>query len=480
MGTSDAAKALTPMARLPAHVRESVMQAGTVIALPAGEVLFRQNDSGDNMYIIEDGEIEIRIDRGAPVKLLGPGQYLGEISLLVPGVNRTATAVAHTDCRLRVISQDLLETLKKEQPELLFSLLQETCGYLVASERELLIATSGQQPEKSGATGAHPTSLVVEDPSMQQLHTLLGRVATGGINVLLLGETGVGKEVFAEQLHALSPRASGPLVRVNCAAFSTSLLESELFGHEKGAFTGATTRKLGLLEAASGGMVFLDEVGELALDAQAKLLRVIEEKQIRRVGSVLPIDIDVVFVSATNRNLEELAEAGQFRSDLFYRLNGFSLTIPPLRERRSEIIPLARGFIAAAATRMNLPAAPTLTADASALLLGHRWPGNIRELRNVMDCAALLATGSAIEPEHLPGDRLRSRPAGTLERALVRTIESGDVQGLTDEERAHRQKIVEALAESHGNQTRAAESLGISRRWLSTKMARYKISRPKN
>ena len=479
MGTSDASKAQTPMARLPSHVRETVMQAGSVISLPAGNVLFRQNDPGDNMYIIEAGEIEIVIDRGAPVKLLGPGQYLGEISLLVPGVNRTATARAHTDCQLRVISQDLLETLKVEQPELLFSLLQETCGYLVASERELLIATSGQSGESQEPKEPAANNIVIEEPAMQQLHKLLARVATGGINVLLLGETGVGKEVFAKQLHALSPRSKGPLVRMNCAAFSASLLESELFGHERGAFTGANTRKIGLLEAANGGIVFLDEVGELAPDAQAKLLRVIEEKQVRRVGSVLPIDIDVIFVSATNRDLEQSAADGTFRADLFYRLSGFSLTIPPLRNRPNEIIPLACGFVRGAAKRMGMPT-PSLTAEASELLLGHSWPGNIRELRNVIDCAVLLATGSTIEPEHLPGDRLRARTSNSLEQALVRTIESGDVDGLTEEEKVHRQQIVEALAEAHGNQTRAAESLGISRRWLSTKMARYNISRPKN
>ncbi len=475
MGTSDAAKAQTPMARLPAHVRAAVIAAGTSMSLPTGDVLFRQNDPGDNMYIVEAGEIEILIDGGNSVKVLGEGQYLGEISLLVPGVNRTATARAKTDCTLRVLSQDVLQMLKAQQPELLFSLLQETCGYLVASERELRIATAGLSA--SAFSGTH--NLILEEPAMKELHTLLGRVALGGINVLLLGETGVGKEVFAEQLHALSPRSSGPLVRINCAAFSANLLESELFGHEKGAFTGADTKKVGLLEAAHGGMVFLDEVGELALDAQAKLLRVMEEKQIRRVGSVAPIDVDVVFVSATNRNLEERIATGQFRSDLYYRLNGFALTIPPLRERRRDILPISEGFVGAAVERMGLAAAPTISDAASAMLRGYRWPGNIRELRNVIDCAVLLCTGATILPEHLPVDRLSPQPAGQLERALVRTIEVGDVDGLSEEDVQKRSEIVAALAKHHGNQTKAAESLGISRRWLSTKMTRYKIARPK-
>ncbi len=463
------------MARLPAHVRQAVIAAGTSATLAEGDILFRQNDSGDNMYIVEEGEIEILIDGGNSVKVLGPGQYLGEISLLVPGVNRTATARARTDCRLRVLSQDVLQMLKVDQPELLFSLLQETCGYLVASERELRIATAGL------ARGVHSSahSLILEEPSMKELHTLLGRVAQGGINVILLGETGVGKEVFAEELHACSPRANGPLVRINCAAFSASLLESELFGHEKGAFTGADSGKVGLLEAGNGGMVFLDEVGELALDAQAKLLRVMEEKRIRRVGSVRSIPIDVVFVSATNRNLEERIAKGEFRADLYYRLSGFTLTNPPLRDRRRDILPISEGFVAAAAKRMALAKAPSISESAAALLRAYRWPGNIRELRNVMDCAVLLCTGSEILPEHLPVDRLNPQPSGDLERALLQTIDDGDVERLSEEDREKRAEIIAALAKHHGNQTKAAESLGISRRWLSTKMTRYRIARPK-
>jgi DNA-binding NtrC family response regulator/pSer/pThr/pTyr-binding forkhead associated (FHA) protein len=323
--------------------------------------------------------------------------------------------------------------------------------------------------------------LVVASPAMRRLHELLARVAAGGVNVLLLGETGVGKEVFAQRLHALSPRAGGPLMKINCAAFTASLLESELFGHERGAFTGADRRKAGLLEAADKGIVFLDEIGEMEAGAQAKLLRVIEDRKVRRVGGADEIPIDVTFIGATNRDLSVEVNAGRFRADLFYRLNGFTITIPPLRERREEIVPLARQFAALAARRMGLPAAPALAEEVLPLLEGHRWSGNIRELRNTMDRAVLLSAGGAIQAEHLPLENLRAAGGGdSLERGLARASAASEAPpGLTDEELAERARIIETLAAMYGNQTRAAGQLGISRRWLTTKMARYKIPRPR-
>jgi two-component system, NtrC family, response regulator AtoC len=316
---------------------------------------------------------------------------------------------------------------------------------------------------------------------MQRLHELLSRVAAGGVNVLLLGETGVGKEVFARRLHALSPRAQGPLVELNCAAFPEQLLESELFGHEKGAFTGVDRRKTGLLEAASGGIAFLDELGELPAPAQAKLLRVIEEGRLRRVGGTSDIAIDVLFLGATNRDLEAEVAAGRFRADLYYRLNGFALTIPPLRERRAEVIPLAERFAAAAARRMGISRSPALSEEAVELLNAYPWPGNIRELRNAIDRAVLLSDGAPITGEHLPAATMRVSAPGTLERALAGAVASAGAPpaGLSEDELAERQRIIDALASALGNQTRAAEALGISRRWLSTKMARYRIPRPR-
>ncbi|MDB4929606.1 MAG: Response regulator of zinc sigma-54-dependent two-component system, partial [Myxococcaceae bacterium] len=266
----------------------------------------------------------------------------------------------------------------------------------------VLCALVGEAAPRAAAPAG---DLVVEDPAMRRLHTMLDRVAAGVIHVLLLGETGVGKEVFAERLHRRSPRRDKPFVKINCAALTESLVESELFGHEKGAFSGAVSANPGLLESAEGGTVFLDEVGELTLALQAKLLRVLEDRLVRRVGGVKSHPVDVRVVAATNRDLEAEIAAGRYRSDLYFRLGGFVLTIPPLRERVGEIAPLARRFALAAAEQSGRPP-PTISDEAMALLAAYRWPGNIRELRNVIARAVLLSSGASITPEHLPPAKL--------------------------------------------------------------------------
>jgi DNA-binding NtrC family response regulator len=313
---------------------------------------------------------------------------------------------------------------------------------------------------------ASEDGMVVADPAMRALHRLVEKIAPGAINVMLLGETGVGKEIFAERIHRLSPRRNRPLLRLNCSAFTDSLLESELFGHEKGSFTGATHAKPGLLESAHGGTVFLDEVGDLALPLQAKLLRVLEERLVRRIGALNATAIDVRFVSATNRNLEEVVATGHFRGDLFFRLGGATLTIPPLRERVAEIEPLAGRFLSHAC-RKEGRAPPTLSSEAVALLLRQRWPGNVRELRNVVERAVLLADGDEITPEHLPFDaqRISSPP------------ESASLRGTV--ELAERERVVHALAVCDGNQTEAAKMLGIARRTLINKVEQYGLPRPR-
>ncbi|MCA9709618.1 MAG: sigma 54-interacting transcriptional regulator, partial [Myxococcales bacterium] len=248
------------------------------------------------------------------------------------------------------------------------------------------------------------------DDAMARVHALARRVARSQINVLLLGETGVGKEVMARTIHRLSPRGEGPFVGINCAAVSDSLFESELFGYEKGAFTGATQAKPGLLETGHRGTVFLDEVGEMPLSTQAKLLRVLETRQVMRVGGLRPRDVDVRFVAATNQDLERDAQTGRFREDLYYRLNGISLVIPPLRERTAEIPALAGLFIDEAARDAGLhEGAPVLSSDAERWLVRYAWPGNIRELRNAIGRAVILATAGVIEPEHLQPESYQPR-----------------------------------------------------------------------
>jgi DNA-binding NtrC family response regulator len=320
---------------------------------------------------------------------------------------------------------------------------------------------------------------IVLDERMKHLHRLLAAVALGTISVLLLGETGTGKEIVARSIHRYSPRAAGPFVSINCAAIPEALLESELFGHERGAFTGAVKERVGLLEAAAGGTLFLDEIGEMPLSAQAKLLRAIELRQVVRVGGVRPRAVDVRFVSATNRDLESLIVARTFREDLFFRLNGVLVTIPPLRERLAEIDALALRFLAEHGARLGRPGL-TLTAGALAALRAHAWPGNVRELRNVVERAALLCTTDAIGPEHLA---LPSTPQPAATVIANDGPADGDGEataGLLAEVGAlERRRIVEALAACAGNQTRAAAMLGMSRRMLIHRLETYGFPRPR-
>jgi len=323
------------------------------------------------------------------------------------------------------------------------------------------------------AAAEDASGVVVASPAMRDLHALARRVAASAAPVLLLGETGVGKEVVAERIHAWSPRAEMPYVKVNCGNLTESLVEAELFGHERGAFTGAVAARAGLIEAAEGGTLFLDEVGELPPTMQTRLLRVLEDREVRRVGATKGRRVDVRFVAATNRDLEAEVAAGRFRADLFYRLNGFALEIPPLRERVEEIVPLALRFARKARAQLGLPGDPVLDPSARAWLERHPWPGNIRELRNTMDRAALLADRGPIGAEHLPAATRRGTarpPAATPAPAPI-----AEATGDGDE----RQRIVEALERCVGNQTRAAKLLGVSRRTLVTKMDLYRLPRPR-
>ncbi len=324
----------------------------------------------------------------------------------------------------------------------------------------LLAKARGPAEPKARPTGELP--MLVASPVMAQVAALVEKVAKSELSVLVLGETGAGKERVAELVHQRSARAKGPLLRLSAAALSETLLESELFGHEKGAFTGAMAAKPGLLESAQGGTVFLDEIGELPLSTQAKLLRVLEQREVLRVGALKPRAIDVRFVSATNRDLEAESAAGRFRQDLYFRLNGVTVTIPPLRERRAEILPLAKSFIGAAE--------PALSPEAAALLERYRWPGNVRELRNVIERAVLLSDGKLITAEHLPVDKMTaSEPQAA----------AGPPKALSPELEAERQSIVDALASCAGNQTHAARKLGISRGTLLIKMDAFQIPRPR-
>ncbi|HVH45563.1 MAG TPA: sigma 54-interacting transcriptional regulator [Labilithrix sp.] len=326
------------------------------------------------------------------------------------------------------------------------------------------------------------------ESKMDQLSKQLELVAKSPLSVLIVGETGVGKEVATDRLHALS-RRSGSLVKINCAALPEHLLEAELFGYERGSFTGAVASKPGLVEAAEGGTLFLDEVGELPLSTQAKLLRVLESREVQRLGALRARVIDVRFVAATNRKIEGLVRAGSFRSDLYFRLNGMTLEIPPLRERIAELSEYVHKFIQEMCAKLGRR--PTLISEeAMQRLRSHRWPGNLRELRNVIDRALLLAGQGRIEGAHIvlgsedvmaaregqpwdPSTRLTGQtlPEGTLPPSAAGQLSPSDT--------IERRRIVEALAKTGGNQTEAAKLLGVSRRTLVYKLGQLAIPRPR-
>lgn len=342
-------------------------------------------------------------------------------------------------------------------------------------------------------------SYVVRNEAMKRLYAMVERVAEGPISVLLLGETGVGKEVLAETIHRQSPRATRPFLRLNCGALSESLLESELFGHEKGSFTNAVRSKPGLFEIAEKGTVFLDEIGELPLAIQVKLLRVLEDRQVMRVGGLGPRPIDVRFISATNRDLTAEVQRGTFRQDLYFRINGIALSIPPLRERRDEIQPLATAFAASAAASIGR-SPPFISAQAMDALLRHDWPGNVRELRNAIERAVVLSEGM-IQPEDLvlEGHASGSSPTAvstiSVRKALLERPPEPDEPGIAPVRdnvqtqplrnlrqelgSLERQRMIDALEKCAGNQTAAAAMLGIPRRTFVAKLAAYNIPRPR-
>jgi DNA-binding NtrC family response regulator len=320
-------------------------------------------------------------------------------------------------------------------------------------------------PERAAGMAAAPTSLVVDDPAPPVPPALLVSVARSPLTVLIRGESGTGKELLAETLHRLSGR-SGPFLRLNCAAFHAELLESELFGHEKGAFTGAVAAKPGLFEVASGGTVFLDEIGELPTPLQARLLRAVESREVLRVGATKPVAIDARFVAATNRDLQVEIANGTFRLDLYYRLAVVTLTLQPLRARPARIVHIAQELAAAAAAVAGRQP-PRFAPSAVARLQAHAWPGNVRELRNAIERALLLASGDELVAEHIVLDTGPVAVAGKP----VPAAETGPA-----EERA---RILDALDRCAGNQTRAAKLLGMSRSTLATRLVVLGIPRPR-
>ncbi len=319
------------------------------------------------------------------------------------------------------------------------------------------------------ATGPAERGLIVESAAMRQALELVTRVAEHNTTVLITGESGTGKEVVARAIHRASPRAGKAFVGINCAAIPEALLESELFGHVRGAFTGASSDKTGLFEAANGGTILLDEIGELPLGLQAKLLRVLQENEIRRVGDQKTRRVDARVLAATARDLEAEVRAGRFREDVFYRIHVVVIALPPLREREDDIAPLSRHFVARLAQRFRRPL--SLSADAIAWLEQQPWPGNVRELENAIERAAVLTNHEILSPVDF---RIEPLPSPLSQDPEEKGMGSGTLRDAT--ERAEREAIVEALKATDGNRRAAAQRLGVSLRTLFYKIDRYGIS----
>ncbi|MFO0547133.1 MAG: sigma 54-interacting transcriptional regulator [Polyangiaceae bacterium] len=322
---------------------------------------------------------------------------------------------------------------------------------------------------------------IVTDPVMHAVYKEARRAAQSNLTILLLGETGAGKDVLARAIHMASPRAKKPYLAINCAAISETLLESEIFGHEKGAFTGAATSRAGLLESADGGTVFLDEIGELPLSIQVKLLRVLEDRTVLRVGGRSAKAVDVRFVAATNRDLLAEIDRNTFRRDLYYRLAGITLRVPPLRERKSDIATLAASFAEAAARSLGRKP-PILSPETVGALQSHDFPGNVRELKNLMERAVVMSSASVLLPSHL-GELGQKRPPSAppvvAARAAAPAAEGagGALKDQLDD--LERTRILAALDECGGNQSRAAEKLGMSRRTLVARLSAWGMTRPR-
>ncbi len=341
----------------------------------------------------------------------------------------------------------------------------------------------------ASAAAVSQSSRLIDDswigsgPGMTEIRRLLERVAPTNSTVLITGESGTGKEVVARLLHRLSPRRDGPFVAINMGGIPGNLLESELFGYEKGAFTGAEIRKIGLFELASSGTLFLDEIGDMPMDLQVKLLRVLQEKRIQRLGGVRPIPIDVRIAAATNKNLESAVQSGRFREDLFYRLNVIPLRLPPLRDRREDIPPLAARFAARFAVEVGRPSL-RFDPDALRLLTSYDYPGNVRELENAVERAVILCDGDTIKPGNFSFAGVSGSPAlSSAQRDVFQRDtpqrddpfnENAGSQAVPLRE-LEKQAIADALARYDGHREKSAAALGITRRTLLNKIKEYGI-----
>jgi Nif-specific regulatory protein len=374
-------------------------------------------------------------------------------------LNKTSGDFTEKDCQLlEILSGSIAVSIENAQ------LYGELTDHLYSLERQKQTLLSQVQAQ----TGFQ--EIIGSSPPMRRLFGLMQKVIDVPTTVLIQGETGTGKELIAKIIHYKGPLKDKPFIAENCAALPESLLESELFGHVRGAFTGAVADKKGLFELADGGTIFLDEIGEMSLPMQVKLLRVLQEGQFRPVGGHRTVQVDVRLIASTNRNLVEESSAGRFREDLYYRINVFQITPPPLRERKDDILALANHFLEKFSTKYHKPV-PQVTPQTLNLLMRYDWPGNVRELENEMERAVTMAAGGDLISHEMLSDKLR--PIGTVSMGAELPLTGSLKEAVR---KVERRMIEQALTEAGGNRSQAAKKLGLSRQGLLNKISTYQIS----
>jgi Nif-specific regulatory protein len=442
----------------------------------SGEIFIHQSfgltsqQEARGIYSIGEGIIGLVVQSGKPVvvpRLRDEPRFL----------NRTLSRSSDADmdasflCVPIQLGTRVLGTISAERHYENPSLLRQdveliaTVAAIIAPAVELyLIESENSRLQNALEEKFHPSNLIGKSKPMQEVYDLIHRIAGTQTTVLILGESGVGKELVASAIHYSGPRSVGPFVKFSCAALPEQIVESELFGHERGAYTGASGQRKGRFELASGGTIFLDEVGELSPAVQAKLLRVIQERVFERVGGSQSISVDLRIIAATNRDLAEMVSQGTFREDLYYRLDVFPITLPPLRARGSDIIALADHFVAKFAAKLG-KSVKRISTPALDMLMSYHWPGNVRELENIMERAVILSDDEVVHQYNLPPSLQTATESGTAFNCSI--------QSKLDS--VEHEMIVEALKTHQGNITNAARELKLTRRVLGLRMAKYGI-----
>ena len=437
---------------------EKSARDGLALALKKNYLVFVAENASTALDILERESVDVLL---TDVRMPG----MDGISLMKKALERNAnlicvvlTAYGDVETAVNAMKQGAVDFMAKpinlEQLDLLLQRVLKTRR--IELENEQLRARLNDQYGME--------SMIGRSAPMKEVFEIIRQVASSRATVLIQGESGTGKELVAKAIHQLSPRKKGPFVAVHCAALSQNLLESELFGHEKGAFTGAMERRIGRFEKADGGSLFLDEISEIDLAVQVKLLRALEERQVERVGGDTPVHFDTRLIAATNKDLQQQVEKGEFREDLFYRLNVVVIHLPPLRERQADI-PLLLSHYLAFFNEENGKQIEGYTPEAVEMLSRYTWPGNIRELRNVVERMVVLSRSKLLGEADLPANIREKTAEATLDLEADLTVDEME-----------RRMIVHALEKTGGNRTKAAEKLGISRRTLHRKINEYKIS----